>query len=241
MDSAWINNSPYLIAFITGLLGGVHCIGMCGGIVSMLSFGQQPDVKKTSSSVSTSISTFHHLPLLLGYNLGRIAGYMSAGAIIGAFGSTLLNLTEINQAKQLLSLLAAIFMLLLGLYLAGLWNGLTKIELLGVKLWQVIEPFSRRFIPVRTIWRAIPLGFLWGWLPCGMVYTILIMSLSSGSALEGALLMLAFGLGTLPNLLAIGIVATRLIKWTRHPKIRLVTGLFIIAMGFMTLLIHARS
>jgi len=226
MDSSWINTSPYLIAFITGLLGGVHCVGMCGGIVSILSFGQQPNAKKPS--------TFNHLPLLLGYNLGRIVGYISAGAIIGALGSTLLSLAELNQIKQLLSLLAATFMLLLGLYLAGLWNGLTKIELLGAQLWHLIEPFSRRFIPVKTIWHAIPLGFLWGWLPCGMVYTILIMSLSSASALEGALLMLAFGLGTLPNLLAMGIVATRLIKWTRQPKIRLVAGLLVIAMALIT-------
>jgi sulfite exporter TauE/SafE len=228
MDSSWIDSSPYLIAFITGLLGGVHCVGMCGGVVSMLTLGQQPSTKKPS--------TFHHLPLLLGYNLGRIAGYISAGAIIGALGSTLLSLAELNQAQLFLSIIAAIFMLLLGVYLAGFWNGLTKVELLGAKLWHVIEPFSRRFIPVKTIWHAIPLGFLWGWLPCGMVYTILIMSLSSGSALEGALLMLAFGLGTLPNLLAMGIVATQLIKWARHPKVRLVAGLFVITMGLITLL-----
>ncbi|MCK5917321.1 MAG: sulfite exporter TauE/SafE family protein, partial [Cocleimonas sp.] len=194
MDIVWIDNSPYLIAFITGLVGGIHCIGMCGGIVGMLSLGQQPSVKKPSF--------FTHLPLLLGYNFGRIVGYISAGALIGALGASLLSLAELNQAKQILSIIAAIFMLLLGLYLAGLWNGLTKVEALGANLWKLIEPFSRRFIPVNTVARAIPLGFIWGWLPCGLVYTILIMALSAGSALEGALLMFAFGLGTLPNLLA---------------------------------------
>ncbi len=228
MDITWIDSSSYLVAFITGLVGGVHCIGMCGGIVGMLSLGQQPSAKKPS--------TFSHLPLLLGYNFGRITGYISAGAIIGALGAGLLSLAELDQAKQILSIIAAIFMFLLGLYLAGFWNALTKVEALGANLWKLIEPFSRRFIPVNTVSRAIPLGFIWGWLPCGLVYTILIMALSAGSALEGALLMLAFGLGTLPNLLAMGVVASRLVKWTRNSTVRLVAGMLVIAMGGLTLL-----
>lgn len=228
MDVSWIENSPYLVAFITGLVGGVHCVGMCGGIVGLLSLGQQPTTKKSSP--------LQYLPLLIGYNFGRIVGYMSAGAMVGALGATLLSLSDLNQSKQILSIIAAIFMLLLGLYLAGLWNALTKIEAIGAKLWQFIEPLSRRFIPVNTIARAIPLGFLWGWLPCGLVYTILIMALSAGSALEGALLMLAFGLGTLPNLLAMGVVANKLVKWTRNARVRLIAGLLIILMAFVTLL-----
>ncbi len=228
MDVAWLDNSPYLVAFITGLVGGVHCVGMCGGIVGMLSFGQQPNSRKQS--------TLHYISLLFGYNIGRIAGYISAGAIVGALGASILSLSELNQSKQILSILAAVFMVLLGLYLAGFWNALTKVEAIGAKLWKFIEPLSRRFIPVNTIGRAIPLGFLWGWLPCGLVYTILIMSLSAGSALEGALLMLAFGLGTLPNLLAMGVIANKLVKWTRNPTVRLIAGLLVIGMGVITLL-----
>ena len=228
MDVSWIDNSPYLVAFITGLVGGVHCVGMCGGIVGILSFGQQPNSKESS--------TLHYIPLLLGYNIGRIAGYISAGAIIGALGASLLSLSELNQSKQILSIIAAIFMFLLGLYLAGFWNILTKVEAVGAKLWVFIEPLSRRFIPVNSIGRATPLGFLWGWLPCGLVYTILIMSLSAGSALEGALLMLAFGLGTLPNLLAMGVIANKLSKWTRNPTVKLIAGLLVIVMGVITLL-----
>jgi sulfite exporter TauE/SafE len=228
MDISWIENSPYLVAFITGLVGGVHCVGMCGGIVGMLSLGQQPITQKPS--------LLQHLSLLLGYNFGRIVGYISAGGIVGALGATLLSLTDLNQTKQILSIIAAIFMLLLGLYLSGLWNALSKLEAVGAKLWQFIEPLSRRFIPVNTVGRAISLGFLWGWLPCGLVYTILIMSLSAGSALEGALLMLAFGLGTLPNLLAMGVIANKLVKWTRNPTVRLIAGLLVILMATITLL-----
>ncbi|MCK5901768.1 MAG: sulfite exporter TauE/SafE family protein [Cocleimonas sp.] len=234
MDIEWINHSPYLIAFFTGLFGGVHCVGMCGGIVSILSFSQQPRTPLSSPS--------NHLFILLSYNLGRISAYALAGALLGGFGAGIIDLLGLDQSKRILSVIAAIFMLLLGVYLAGFWNTLTRLEQLGTKLWQVIEPFSRRFIPVHTVQHAFPLGFFWGWLPCGLVYTILIMSLSVGGAIEGALLMLAFGLGTLPNLLAMGIVATRLLKWTRHPKVRLVAGLLVIILGLVTLLsLHSAS
>lgn len=228
MDTSWINNYPYLVAFLTGLFGGVHCVGMCGGIVGMLSFSQQPHVKKTSF--------LQQLPVLLGYNMGRIIGYVTAGAIVAILGASLIDLTGLDQTKRVLSLIAAFFMLLLGLYLAGLWNALSKVESIGAHLWKYIEPLSRRFIPVNTVQRAIPLGFLWGWLPCGLVYTVLIMALTAGGAVEGALLMLAFGLGTLPNLLAMGMIAARLTKWTHKPNVRLFAGLLVIAMGMVTLL-----
>ena len=228
MDTSWLDHSPYLIAFITGLLGGVHCIGMCGGIVGILSLSQQPTTQKPS--------LLQQLPILLGYNLGRIAGYITAGALIGALGAGLIDFSGLGQTKKILSVIAALFMLLLGLYLAGLWNTLSKVEHLGAKLWKHIEPISRRFIPVNTVQRAIPLGFLWGWLPCGLVYTILIMSLSAGGAIEGGLLMLAFGLGTLPNLLAMGVVAAKLSKWTHHPTVRLLAGFLVMLMAVVTLL-----
>ena len=229
MDASWINNSPYIIAFITGLFGGVHCVGMCGGIVGMLSFSQ-PQIGVQKPSVTSQ------LPILLGYNIGRISGYIVAGAIAGGIGASLIGLSGFEETKQTLSIVAGVFMLLLGLYLAGLWNALSKIESLGARLWKHIEPVSRRFIPVNNIQRAIPLGFLWGWLPCGMVYTVLIMSLSAGGVLEGGLIMLAFGLGTLPNLLAMGIVASRLTQFTRKPMVRLFAGLLVILMGLATLL-----
>jgi len=228
MDIAWINHYPYLVAFITGLLGGVHCIGMCGGIVGILSVSQQPHIKKPSF--------LQQLPILLAYNIGRIAGYITAGALVASLGAGLIDLTNLDHTKKILLVIAAFFMFLLGLYLAGLWNALSKLETVGASLWKYIEPLSRRFIPVNTVQRALPLGFLWGWLPCGLVYTVLITALSAGGAVEGALLMLAFGLGTLPNLLAMGVIATRLTKWTRNPKIRLFAGLLVIIMAVLTLL-----
>jgi len=228
--SDWINNSQYFVAFITGLLGGVHCFGMCGGIVGALTLNTSNNKNNSKAKQSSLLS------ITLGYNIGRISGYIVAGAIVGFLGSTLVDLTGIQTAKQTLSIIASLFMIALGLYIAGIWSGISKLEQYGGHLWKRIQPFTKQFMPVHSIKQAIPLGFLWGWLPCGLVYTALIWTLSAGGAIEGALIMLAFGLGTLPNLLAMGIVATRLSKWVKNPIIRLGAGLLVVAMGVLTLL-----
>ncbi len=222
--SDWLTNSQYLVAFITGLLGGVHCFGMCGGIVGALSLSTPSEQKKKSQ-----------LPILIGYNLGRIAGYVVAGAIVGFLGSSLVDLTGIQNARLVLSVIASLFMIALGLYLAGLWGSFSKLESMGAGLWEQIQPFTKRFIPVRNFSQAVPLGFLWGWLPCGLVYTALIWTLSAGGALEGALIMLLFGLGTLPNLLAMGVLAAQLDKWVKNPIVRMIAGLSVALMGVLTL------
>ena len=219
--------TEYITVFLVGLLGGVHCVGMCGGIVGALSFSVSPKQKQTPSTL---------FPILLGYNLGRLSSYTLAGAVIGGFSASLISLAGLHQSQLVLQTIAAIFMIILGLYLANIWTGLVKIEIIGKHLWKFIEPLGRRFIPVSSFTKAIPLGFFWGWLPCGLVYSVLIMTLSTGSMSKGALLMLAFGLGTLPNLLAMGFVATRLSEFTRKPAIKMFAGLTIVAMGFFMLL-----
>ncbi len=224
-----IEQSQYLVAFLTGLFGGVHCFGMCGGIVGALTLGTSDSHKQGQKKTSPLI-------INLGYNIGRISGYIVAGAIVGFLGSSLIDLTGIQTAKQVLAVIASLFMIALGLYLAGLWNGIAKIESIGAVLWKRIQPLTQRFIPVKNFQQAVPLGFLWGWLPCGLVYTALIWTLSAGGAVEGALIMLAFGLGTLPNLLAMGVIATSLSKWVRNPKVRLVAGMMVVLMGVLTLL-----
>ncbi len=223
----WLNHSQYLVAFITGFLGGVHCFGMCGGIVGALSLNNP-----TTNSKSPTPST---LKIALGYNIGRIISYVLAGAIVAFLGTSIIHLTGLQSAQTILAIIASLFMIALGLYLAGLWSGLAKIESIGKFLWQFIRPIAQKFIPVNSFSQAIPLGFLWGWLPCGLVYTILVWTLSAGTTLEGALIMLFFGLGTLPNLLAMGVIAARLAKWINNPKVRLVSGLLVIVLGLLTL------
>lgn len=223
-----LNHSQYFVAFITGLLGGVHCFGMCGGIVGALTLNTTtPQIQQTQKL---------QIGILFGYNLGRLSGYMTAGAIVAFLSSSIVDLTGLQMAKQILSVIASLFMVALGLYLAGLWNGISKIEGAGTVLWKRIQPLTKYFMPVNNFTQAVPLGFLWGWLPCGLVYTALIWTLSASNALEGALIMLFFGLGTLPNLLAMGVIAARLSKWVRNPSVRLIAGLLVVLLGIVTLI-----
>jgi sulfite exporter TauE/SafE len=131
--------------------------------------------------------------------------------------------------------LAGVFMLLLGLYLAGWWSGLRRVEQAGGRLWRYIEPLGRRLLPVRSPGQALALGLVWGWLPCGLVYSVLIWALSAGGALQGAGLLLAFGLGTLPNLLLMGAAAGWLATQVRRPAVRQVAGALVSLFGLYTL------
>ncbi|MDD5391834.1 MAG: sulfite exporter TauE/SafE family protein [Thiothrix sp.] len=226
MDWNLLAGSEYLAAFLVGLLGGVHCLGMCGGIVSALTFSLPPAQRNNVGSL---------LPMLLAYNTGRIGGYMLAGGLVGGLGAAFLALGGVENFRHFLQIFAALFMVALGLYLAGIWQGVAKVENAGRVLWRRIEPLGRRFMPVDSPAKALPLGFVWGWLPCGLVYSVLIWTLSAGSVAKGALLMLAFGLGTLPNLLLMGAAAARLARFTRNPTVKQVAGLLVVALGLLLL------
>ncbi|MFU8836755.1 MAG: sulfite exporter TauE/SafE family protein [Thiohalomonadaceae bacterium] len=212
----------YLAAFVVGLLGGVHCIGMCGGIVGALSFGLPEPARGRLGAM---------LPYLLNYNLGRLFSYALAGALLGGIGTLAAQLLLINQAQLVLQVVAGLFMIALGLYLGGWWFGITRLERLGSGLWSRLEPHARKLLPVRSPTQALLMGLVWGWLPCGLVYSMLIMAISAGSALDGALLLLSFGLGTLPNLLLMGVAAGKLTSLMRRPAVRRIAGTSVILIG----------
>lgn len=220
-----------LSALLVGFFGGVHCVGMCGGIVGALTLGLPEPVRGSAAGA---------WPFHIAYNLGRISSYTLAGALAGGLGAGLLQLTELRQAQLVLQVFAAVFMAALGLYLGGWWSGLRHVEQLGGTVWRRIEPLGRGLLPVATPARAFMLGLLWGWLPCGLVYSVLIWALSAGGAWEGAQLMLAFGLGTLPNLLLMGVLAAKLAAFVRQPWPRRVAGGLVLAFS-MVLLVRAFS
>jgi uncharacterized protein len=205
-----------LAAFAVGVLGGVHCLGMCGGIVGAI-------------SVSHAGSAAPAWPRLLAYNLGRMGSYVIAGALAGWLGAALLG--ALPQGQRVLELLAAVFLILLGLYLGGWWPILARLERFGGLLWRRIEPLGRHFIPVRHAGQAFVVGAVWGWLPCGLVYSVLVWTLAAGSAADGALLMAAFALGTLPNLMLMGLFAARLARFVRHGLVRQAAGALLVAYG----------
>jgi len=208
----------YIAVFLVGLLGGTHCAAMCGGIVSALSM---PDGAPQRSA----------WPLHLAYNIGRIGSYTLAGAMAGTIGSLGLLFNGILPVQMVLYVVANLMLVALGLYLTGVTRTLAVVERLGQKLWGRIQPLTRRFLPAQSVSQALPLGMLWGWLPCGMVYSVLTTALVAGSAGRGAGLMLAFGLGTLPNLLLAGLLLKRLRDLTRARSLRLASGMLVLAFG----------
>ena len=142
--------ASYLSAFLVALLGGVHCVGMCGGIVGALTLG----LPQTDRALK-------RLPFLLAYNAGRVLSYTAAGALVGGVGAVAGNLTRLHAAQLVLQLVAALFMIVLGLYVAGWWNGLLKVEQFGGRLiWRRLQPLGRRLLPVQCPVRAFQLGLL---------------------------------------------------------------------------------
>ena len=212
--------APLLIsALILGLLGGGHCLGMCGGLMGALTLAIPPEQRG------------RRLQLLLAYNLGRILSYASAGLLFGLAGWAVAS----SPAAMLLRIVAGLLLISMGLYLGGWWSGLTRIEALGRGLWRHIQPVASRLLPVSSLPRALLLGALWGWLPCGLVYSTLLWAASQGDALDSGLLMLAFGLGTWPVLLATGMAAERLTDLLRRRGVRMAGGLLVILFGLWTL------
>jgi sulfite exporter TauE/SafE len=210
-------DTGYLAVFLIGLLGGTHCVGMCGGIVSALTVqlpGQRPA-----------------WPLHLAYNLGRISGYTIAGTAMGALGSIGLMLNGLLPVQMALYVGANLMLVALGLYLVGFTKGLAPVERGGQWLWMRIQPLTKRFLPVQGVAQAYPLGLLWGFLPCGLVYSVLATALMSGSALRGAATLLAFGLGTLPNLLLAGLLLARFRRFAQSSAVRTVSGLLVLGFG----------
>lgn len=211
--------APLLSALILGLLGGGHCLGMCGGLMGALTLAIPPDQRA------------RRLRLLLAYNLGRILSYAAAGLLIGLAGWAVAS----SPAAMLLRVLAGLLLIAMGLYLAGWWSGLTRIEAVGRHLWRHLQPLASRLMPVSSLPSALLLGAVWGWLPCGLVYSTLLWASSQGSPGESALLMLAFGLGTWPVLLATGMAAERLTALLRRRGVRVAGGLLVILFGIWTL------
>jgi uncharacterized protein len=222
MDPTGLGLPPLLAAFVFGLLGGAHCIGMCGGIMSALSFAVPPSMRSPARLSG----------LMLGYNLGRILSYMVAGVVVASLG-TLVALTPAVGVG--LQVFAAVMLILMALYIADWWKGLLRVEALGRHLWRYLEPFGKRLMPVVRIPQAIGLGAIWGWLPCGLVYSMLAWSLATADPLRGAALMGAFGLGTLPSLLVTGLAARQLGALIRHRTTRAIAALTIIAFALWQL------
>ncbi len=213
-------------AFLAGLLGSGHCIGMCGGIVGALTMSLPDKIRQSHNKL---------IPYIFTYNFGRITSYTFAGILMGFLGAQFAGVLPLENPRVVAMWVSSSFMILLGLYIGGWWKVLTYLEKAGQNLWRQIEPLGRRLLPVKSPLQALGLGILWGWLPCGLVYSILVFSLTSGSALQGGLLMLSFGLGTLPMLFAMGATAQWLTRFAQKLIVRRIAGAMLILFGLFIL------
>lgn len=177
-------------AFSLALVGGLHCAGMCGGISGALQLNRPREVSPAR--------------LAAGYHAGRLASYSLGGALAGTLGAALYA-ADVMPVQAALLLVGSLMLLAIGATMFGRNAWLKRIEPAGAWIWRRIAPLARRVYPPRTAGQALAAGLAWGWIPCGMVYAALPLALVAGGPLHGALVMLAFGLGTLPNMLAVDV------------------------------------
>ena len=214
----------FLSAFFVGLFSTLHCVGMCGGIIGALTFSLPEQIRN---------NRWRLIPYVTAYNFGRISSYTLAGALAGSLGDNITGLAP-QYGHLVLQLFASVLMVGIGLYLAGWFPAFVKIEHLGKPIWKKLEPISQKLIPVKNPTHAYLFGLIWGWLPCGLVYTALIWSSTAGTAKDGALLMLAFGAGTLPTVMIAGILTGWFVRLSRSTYIRPLVGLTVIIMALVT-------
>lgn len=213
--------------FLLGFFGGTHCVGMCGSLSSAFALQLPPQIS--------------HFKLIILMNLGRLSSYVLIGTLVGALSQAGIWLDNTRALQMGLLIFANILLLLMGLYLAGLWSLAGRIETLGKPIWRTLNPYLNRLLPIRSTGACFWVGVLWGWLPCGLVYNACLYALGSGSAWTGGVYLLAFGLGTLPNLLAMGLFATQLRGFLQHRMVRLIAGLLVSAWALWQLAMLSRE
>ncbi len=213
---------PLISAFLIGLLGAGHCLGMCGGIAAAVAFSSD----KNQSNLFT----------LSAYNIGRISSYTLLGALFGLIGETVIRQWLIDTGMLLMRTLAGVMLILMALYLSQIYMGLTKLEKVGSFFWRYIQPFGKQFLPVKNPLQAYFLGCIWGWLPCGLVYSILVFAIAQANPFNSALVMLAFGLGTFPAVF-FGSLASSYIKSLITSRLfRVFSAVLLVIFGIWTIL-----
>ena len=221
-------NGDWLLpaALLAGFFGGTHCIGMCGAIV--LLFEQQP------------VRTLRPWVRRIAYNGGRFGFYALLGAVAGAGGAVLTKVAGVNAGLMILRIIAGLLVVAIGVNLLFRWSATRFLEKAGAGLWQRLAPLARFVMPVSSAGRALGAGFVWGALPCGLVYSAVAMAATTGNAIGGVTVMLAFWLGTLPALLLAGAGAGRMREVQSNVLYRRIAGLVVVAIGLFALMPVAR-
>lgn len=206
---------------LIGFSGGGHCMAMCGGLSGAFALQLPPHVNR-----------FWLIVLL---NLGRLGSYTLIGLLLGTLGQFGISLDNTHTVQTVLFVLAQILMIFMALYLLGVSRAIVTVEHLGKPVWKRLNPLLTRLLPIRSVAASFGVGLLWGWLPCGLVYSASLYALASGSTLKGLLVMLFFGLGTLPNLLAMGWFAAQIRPWLQKRSLRIIGAIILLAWAFWQL------
>ena len=210
-------------ALVAGLAASGHCIGMCGGIAGALA------MRAPQAGVGTK------LVLALAYNLSRVTSYAIAGALAGLLGRTLLHAVDVRPLSIAFRVLAGLIMLAAAARLLFGWRLLDPLESAGSGLWRRIAPWAGRQGRSGGLGGAVGLGLAWGWLPCGMTYSMLLLAATTASASMGAGVMLAFGLGTLPSMVTATVAFERVARLlSSRATLRNVAGVLLLAFGLWT-------
>lgn len=206
-------------AFVAGLLGGLHCAAMCGGIATGF----------------PAMAPGRAFSVALQANLGRIGSYIVAGALVGGIGGGMLRLLRSDALALGLRMAAGVALVLVALRLLNKGGRLDMLSGPSQKVWQWLQPLHRRLLPADRTWRRLALGALWGWMPCGLSLSLLSVAWLQANTRDGALVMAAFGLATLPVMLPLTWAGARMGRWLQRPGLRRVLAGFVLVAGLLTL------
>ena len=212
-------------AVAAGVFGSAHCLGMCGGLSGL--FAMHTGARSTASQPVLAVT----------YNLGRIVSYALLGALSATAGQELIGVMPALAVP--IRLVAGLVIVLMGVQIAFGWQLLAPVEKAGSHLWRLVSPLTKRVLPVTSAARAIGLGLLWGLLPCGLVYSMLLVAMAGSDPLHGATVMIAFGIGTTPAMLVTGLGAASLSRLLSNKRRALVAGLLLVAIGVATMAMPA--
>ncbi len=208
--------------FFIGLMSALHCLGMCGGISTLLSFGTDANVpdRRFKSVIISAV-----------YNIGRIFSYAVIGLMVGLISKLSVQKIFVANGHVYLQLLSSLMLIMIALHLLGWFSKLSVLEKIGGLLWKKIQSIAKIFLPIDSLLKAFLIGSLWGWLPCGLVYSVLLLAATASEPVESMIYMLSFGLGTLPAMMLVSVASQGFRAKLKDSKVRYVFSMFIILLA----------
>ena len=226
-------------AFLAGILGSIHCIGMCGGIACSAGYingnknKNQHEIKFVEKKPSAFINT-------LKFNLGRILSYAILGGLFAYLGHHIIHLSDSRTILRYFRYFSALLIALIGFKYLFDFKLIDHLEKGGYKLWSWLKAKLKinNYLSSSSL---ISLGMVWGLLPCGLIYTMLITASSAGTVWGGALIMFVFGLGTLPAMLSISSIANSLKENANVQWMKTVFGVTLLMLALFLVILEINS